>query len=307
MALPWTFGVELEFTIAFVYPHNVALPGLTESRKLRFKPYQNEIDRFISEEGLPPIHSTTELADRNIYNGEFIRYMVTPAVQRDITQTLHAAGFPGHMDNPAKLDVTNWQIDTDESVRGPHNTEYIWSSIEVKSPALAFNPKNLKVVEGVCKIITKTYLTDVGESAGLHVHVSVGVNTTFRLQTLQNLFAFLFAFEPQIDTLHPTHRQHNDQFCNSLRRHSTFVKEWWNEHGQLPTIMQGVVELLKKNSLTELLIAVRWPLNDKGMWCNALNLSLFLENQGNPFNNLHPQTIEFRQHEGTLEPERIVQ
>jgi hypothetical protein len=38
-----------------------------------------------------------------------------------------------------------------------------------------------------------------------------------------------------------------------------------------------------------------------------LNLSLFLENQGNPFNNLHPRTIEFPQHEGTLEPERIVQ
>ena len=40
---------------------------------------------------------------------------------------------------------------------------------------------------------------------------------------------------------------------------------------------------------------------------NALNLSLFLENQGNPFNNLHPRTIECRQHEGTPELERIVQ
>ncbi|KAH8789012.1 putative amidoligase enzyme-domain-containing protein [Hyaloscypha sp. PMI_1271] len=307
MALPWTFGVELEFTVAFVYPRSVALPDPTESRKLRFEPYQNEIDRFISEEGLSPIDSTTELADRNLYNGELMRLMVTPAVQRDIAQTLHAAGFPGNRDNPAQLDVANWQIDTDDSVRGPHNTKYLWSSIEVKSPALAFNSENLKAVEDVCKIISKTYLTDVGESAGLHVHVSAGVNTTFRLQTLQNLFAFLFAFEPQIDALHPTHRQLNDQFCNSLRRHSTFVKEWWNEYGQLPTIMQGVVELLKKNSLLELLIAVRWPLYDKGMRYNALNLSLFLENQGNPFNNLHPRTIEFRQHEGTLEPERIVQ
>lgn len=86
-----------------------------------------------------------------------MRRMVTPAVQRDIAQTLHAAGFPGHRDNPAQIDVANWQIDTDESVRGPHNTKYVWSSIEVKSPALAFNPENLKVVEDVCKIITKTY------------------------------------------------------------------------------------------------------------------------------------------------------
>jgi hypothetical protein len=38
-----------------------------------------------------------------------------------------------------------------------------------------------------------------------------------------------------------------------------------------------------------------------------LNLSLFLENQGNPFNNLHPRTIEFRQPAGAPEPERIVQ
>lgn len=121
--------------------------------------------------------------------------------------------------------MLHWQVDTDDTVSPPHQTQYMWAPIEVKSPALGFTPENLKGVENALKLLTEMYITDVNDSAGLHVHILAGLESTFRLQTSQNLFAFLFAFEPQIDTLHPAHRQSNDQFCKSLRRSSTFVDE----------------------------------------------------------------------------------
>jgi hypothetical protein len=125
---------------------------------------------------------------------------------------------------------------------------------------------------------------------------------------MQNLFAFLYAFEPQLDSLHPEHRQHDNENCSfSLRKHSSFIRNWWHEHGQLPTIMQGVIELLKeKKDQMELLNAVRCPFNDKSMRCNVSNLVRYLQDESAPGNTGIP-TIEFRQHEGPLDAQRVVQ
>lgn len=246
MSLPWTFGVELEFALAFVYPPSVPLSEPTKTRKLRFKPYRYEIDHFISSYDLQPIHSADELADRMKYCSIFTKALVTPAIRRDIALTLHNAGLPVNLMNPECEDVLKWKITIDGTVRGPYNTNYVWSSIEIKSPAYAYTPENLQAVEKGCNIISEKYLIEVNSSTGLHIHVSAGLKTPFRLETMQNLFAFLYAFEPQLDSLHPEHRQHDNEYCSySLRKHSNFIRNWWNEHGQLPTIIQGVIELLK--------------------------------------------------------------
>jgi hypothetical protein len=76
MALPWTFGVELEFTVAFVYPHNVPLPDPAETRKLRFKPHWHEIEELIEQSSLPEIAVETQLADRNTYRPTFMRQLI---------------------------------------------------------------------------------------------------------------------------------------------------------------------------------------------------------------------------------------
>ncbi|PMD18832.1 hypothetical protein NA56DRAFT_706362 [Hyaloscypha hepaticicola] len=290
MSLPWTFGVELEFALAFVYPPSVPLPEPTKTRKLRFKPYRYEIDRFISSYDLQPIHSANELADRMKYGSIFTKALVTPAIRRDIALTLHNAGLPVNLMNPECEDVLKWKITIDGTV--PY----------------AYTPENLQAVEKGCNIISEKYLIEVNSSTGLHIHVSAGLKTPFRLETMQNLFAFLYAFEPQLDSLHPEHRQHDNEYCSySLRKHSNFIRNWWNEHGQLPTIIQGMIELLKKKKTKmELLNAVRWTFNDKAMRYNVSNLVKYLQDEDEPSNSGIP-TIEFRQHEGTLDAQRVVQ
>lgn len=141
MSLPWTFGVELEFALAFVYPPSVPLPDPTETRKLRFKPYRYEIEHFISSYDLKPVHSTDELADRTKYGSIFTKALVTPAIRRDIALTLHKAGLPVNLINPECEDVLKWKITIDRTVRGPYNTNYLWSSIEIKSPAYTYTPR----------------------------------------------------------------------------------------------------------------------------------------------------------------------
>ena len=53
MALPWYFGVELEFAVTFIYPPEVPLADQTETRKLRFEPSSYEIQLTIEEFELP--------------------------------------------------------------------------------------------------------------------------------------------------------------------------------------------------------------------------------------------------------------
>jgi len=68
--------------------------------------------------------------------------------------------------------VLKWKITIDGTVRGPYHTNYLWSSIGIKSPAYACNPENLQAVEKVCKTISENYLIEVNSSTGLHIHVS---------------------------------------------------------------------------------------------------------------------------------------
>lgn len=134
--------------------------------------------------------------------------------------------------------------------------EYLWAGVEMKSPALEFKLENLRIIEEVCQLITKKYLTTVNQSCGLHVHISAGLETAFQFKTLKNLFALIYAFEPQLDTLHPPHRQNNRGYCTSLRQFSNFVDEFMNEHWLMPTVAEGLADLLEKQSLKELLHAV---------------------------------------------------
>lgn len=124
MALPWTFGVEMEFCVAFIYPHTVPLPDPAETRKLRFKPRRAEIDKAIDDLGLPPITWTTELANDIIYRDSFFDEIMGPTIQRDIAQRLHEAGFPVDRIHHDYKDVSKWQIADEGSIRCPEDTSY---------------------------------------------------------------------------------------------------------------------------------------------------------------------------------------
>ncbi len=69
-------------------------------------------------------------------------------------------------------DAGNWQIGVDTSITWLKDTDYTWTGVEVKSPALAPNKMHWKAVEQVCSLITKNYVVNVNQTCGLHIHVS---------------------------------------------------------------------------------------------------------------------------------------
>ncbi|KAE9373686.1 hypothetical protein N431DRAFT_465964 [Stipitochalara longipes BDJ] len=220
----WFFGLELEFVLAFIYPESRASPDPTETRKVRFKLLPWEIKNAIEQDAIVnnPIPAITvqdvvEGARVEIDEG-FIRTLVGPAIRADIFFKFRNAHLPtllpsevvgeeGREENGERF--ISWSFLQDTSVYPPNETEYNWMDVEVISPALEFTAENLATIPKACKAITGNYYTEITDSAGLHVHVSAGLEKTFELRTLQNLFAFLYAFEPQLDTLHPANRQSN--------------------------------------------------------------------------------------------------
>jgi hypothetical protein len=73
----------------------------------------------------------------------------------------------------------------------------------------------------------------------------------------------------------------------------------------VPTLKQGIVELLKKDKMEDLLEAVNGTgygtTPAKNVRYNSTNMLDFCKDKGKV------PTIEFRQHEGTLNPDDVVQ
>ncbi len=119
---------------------------------------------------------------------------------------------------------------------------------------------------------------------------------------MKNLLIFCWSFENQLDTLHPPHRQDN-MYCLGLRSQCAMVFDFFGKWGSIPSLFQGIVEFAKCKDMITLLKAGSSCRQSKMMTCNvvnALNFCRFPNDVG-----LKP-TVEFRQHEGTLDGERIV-
>ncbi|KAI9049612.1 hypothetical protein LZ554_006638 [Drepanopeziza brunnea f. sp. 'monogermtubi'] len=300
-----TFGVELEFNLAYTLQDQPLDPKQT--RQLRF----------------PSIPADHELWRRNFAHpvaGGF-----EPTISEDnatlksitVSRTLaslirNTAGYPvaGVFGN-SNPDV--WQVTTDHSVKAPIPTaatrHYRWLPMEIKSPALPFSAASLQQVANVCALLSDSFVVDAGvESAGLHVHVSAGSRgrgKTFAFRTMQALLMLLWTCEPQFQTLHPPHRQPcQNPYARSLRAASRLVFRHKGRHGQPPTVLQGLAGLATCTTLVGLLDQATHDSRIKFMACNFLNAWQF--SQDGARRDEIP-TVEFRAHEGTLDGERVVQ
>jgi hypothetical protein len=102
----------------------------------------------------------------------------------------------------------------------------------VISPAFDFTAESLKAVEDMCLLLTNNYRTDVNETTGLHVHVGHR-SQGFKFQDIQKLLAFLWTFDPMLETLHPQFRVDRD-YVHSLRERSNFSNNWGIKWGSRP-------------------------------------------------------------------------
>jgi hypothetical protein len=278
MTQPLTFGVEFEFALAYLSNDSSPLPHPDDAKKvLRFEPIGEGWDAM------------------------------RLGARRHIRKTIKEAGFPvsGEKNRKAEADVSKWEVVDDFSVQGPDGSPYSWLDVEVRTPALYFTSGSLKAVADMSALLSNTYGININLTTGLHIHVG-DADRGFDLDTLSKLVSFLWAFEPQLNSLHPQERQHQS-FGTSMRESSRYALKYEDKYGRRPHPLTGVVHFLKCKSITEL---VKQASNFKGdnsyrcyKYCQY-NFRGFVDRvQG-----LAPSkaTVEFRQHEGSMSAEAVI-
>jgi len=179
----------------------------------------------------------------------------------------------------------NWTVATDSSIQPSRdNAEYYTSGlgfagIEVKSPALAYSPDTVYHVLQVIATINEIFETRVNYTTSFQVHV--GNDTAdFPFQTLKNFASLTTVFQRQIHSIHTEERLQNG-FCvppGMLFRHQPPLE---------------IAKFIQKISSFEEFLKVFLPNGSRFQAYNFENLIKKLK------------TIEFRQHEGTMDCSEI--
>ena len=181
-----------------------------------------------------------------------------------------------------------WTVSNDTSIdikEGPRAKDgFLECDIEIKSPALRFCPRALRRVQKVLRLIKKEFDASVNTSCGLHVHIG-NRKRGFPLQTLKKFCMLTAMFEQQLNSLHPAHRIGNHH-VKSASAVFGGQNPWEN--------MQRIQRCETKQDLV-LLYANNEGRPDR---CFAYNLCPMISGPN--------KTIEFRQHEATLEWSKII-
>jgi len=211
--------------------------------------------------------------------------------------------------DPPNISYDRWNVTEDSTIRPPHaegyEQQYAFQKIEVISPAFLATEGSLAQIREICLLLVRTYRTCGGPSTGLHIHVG---NSTrgFDLETLQNVMAILWTFEPQLETLHPEHRRNND-YCLPLRRASGLALRMAAE--KIP-VRESLDIIYKTSSINELILLMAAA--DGSGYKMCVNIHNLMEPYLDDASGLAYQrddkvkkTIEFRGHEGTLDPAQV--
>jgi hypothetical protein len=272
-----SFGVEFEFSVGSIKP-GLKLPDPSEKRVLHF-----------------PDTAPSLVENLSPNKGWWV------PVAQHMAATLTAAGHRATMaENNKHNNFETWDIGTDGSVDPPDQAvwddetekesneyaSYLWHPIEVRSPAFYFTPDSIRAVEDVCAILTSIYCINVNFSTGVHVHTGNGTER-FEFNKIRKLAAFLFTFEPQLNSLHPQQRFDGDLY-RSMRENSPLSQNFRQRMGRRIAPKEGVAVLLKCPDVNTLLAALGNSQINKG----AYNFEGILKVlNGNP---LAKSTIEFR-------------
>jgi hypothetical protein len=295
------FGVELEFTLAIFWQENAVVPPEAVGKTVQF-----QVSPGARMGPVPP--STADTSKLLEYWEGPLTKPVQDHLQKAFADNdLHAqtGGVLDDNDEPVEEEVRKvelWHIGRDDSVKYPDRAPgvpYIYFPAEIASPKFPFNEKSLQDIIKACKVLNDNYVVEANDSCGLHVHVS----TEWDFKTLKNLVRFLWAFEPQMDSLHNSRRQEGE-YAQSWRTSSGLVHQFYEKHGTMPNPELGLRIINKASSMSELLDLMIYPSgSDKGKYraFNVKPLQAWLKDEQTSM-----PTIEFRQHAGSLNGEEIV-
>ncbi|MCJ1252821.1 hypothetical protein MMC24_000627 [Lignoscripta atroalba] len=274
-----TFGVELEFLVAFNRAEYAPKVPAGEALHLWDPKYSPSLS----------------------YNEKLRRF-----VRLDIIHELRKHGFlvndyhtPGHH---------KWTVSSDGSVEPTQSElkpqitgdprEEKWpiscgalgyADIEVKSRVMVISMDALVEVYSAIEVINSRFPTIVNDSTGLHVHVG-NLDLGFPLQTVKNLITFVAVFEKQLNQLHPENRLTNDYCAQPSKSFSP------GERTPLG-IAQRVHSMTSIEELVQLMGSEEDGTIDHNKCYNVNNLQYGLQGK---------RTIEFRQHEGILDPLGVI-
>ncbi|KAL8686993.1 MAG: hypothetical protein Q9218_006711 [Villophora microphyllina] len=208
-------------------------------------------------------------------------------VRARIAQSLEQAGLAvNHLHNHAGYE--KWTVGSDSSIKAEPENPLSWTGwqflgVELKSRILSWgrNPRSaFQELEVALQVIQTQFSISVNESCGLHVHVGNGASG-FPISTLQLFATIVSIFERQLASIHPPHRVHN---VHCRPPSSNFESE-------------DVVENVRMIEHTK---------NDKEL-IDMMSRNLDGDRRGFAYNLTDldkddaPPTIEFRQHQATLE------
>lgn len=289
-----TFGVEFEFGLATLN--------------------EGEIDPSPEDD-----RAVFGVVDKNIDAADdsySARHQRTQSVLTHVAKTLTEAGIksiPGlETDTIDMDDSATWVVKRDSSVQGPgEKTPYTWHPVEVITPAFCASSQAIDTVKRMCEILTNTYRINCNSSAGVHVHVG-RAEKGFSFETLRNLYATLWTFEPQIQQIHLPYRSDDESiYCSPLSTSDN--NEIIEEHERrtlTPTALAklGLDRILGTKSLMGLGVGLlaeerHSAYNMTGMVKRYRQAMDFGGSRRLRFQKTK-NTVEFRQHESTLDPIR---
>ncbi|KAI9752620.1 MAG: hypothetical protein M1835_001081 [Candelina submexicana] len=306
--LDLTFGVEFEFVVRV--KTNIYLPAA-----LQLQSTVGNVDRTVTR----PSHQCLRAALQHHMmqvlrsNGILVNDIALNATSSQWTLIPSGDGESYMFDESYCLssdyetDVgkyarfNRWTITTDgtiefgDSQRGPSGADETDIAIELNTRKLHLNPASLQEVSHVLELLTSQFDIRTNESTGLHVHIGNAAGTPgepFWLSTLKNLASLVTVCNPIIEQLHPPWRIHNEACTSPLEHfddpgaHESVLVE---EIGWIPTIADLAYFMAGGVGDGRSFI-------DKTPWY-AYN---FLQTCDGGYG-----TVEFRQHEGTVDYQRV--
>ena len=182
-------------------------------------------------------------------------------------------------------DKTHWHLDTDATIEGP-NCDYHWLQIELISPVLQLIPTGIAEAMQVAGLIKRHFRVSTNDSTGMHVHIGDS-SRGFPLEVCQKVMGFFYTFDTMMEPLHPPSRRDHHWARNIRDAFQLSISNSWS-------VSEALEAIFETTSIEEL---------DFGF--GGRRPAVNLKNLRNGGVLRKKKTIEFRQHAGTLESERV--
>ncbi|KAK8064967.1 hypothetical protein PG997_011714 [Apiospora hydei] len=224
--------------------------------------------------------------------------------------TAHEKYFRWTMTTDGSVLADNLQAGRDAPVE---QQKLDWAPLELISPAMRNEAASYVELERAVDLIKAEYRVRVNKTCGLHVHTAFG-RDQISAERLRRCAALLFAVDLVVAEIHPRHRRDN-VFAGSIRTSSNAAMGWTaldavKGFENLPSNQYSWFRKRRGESKVRIRDAVReimaCPTVGAIAWIMRTEYTDANYNFAKIVRTINPNpTLEFRQHDGTLDARRM--